>query len=390
MPVTQLTAGFVQRATCPPGRKKIEYRDTTIIGFCVEVRASGGATYYQRYFDRNGRQRQMKIGAVNDITFDQARKKAKTLRADAVLGGDPMGRKEEQKAIGTYADLAELHIEEAKRTQRSWWSTEGIINNKLVPKFGRTRVDEIAPQDIAKWLGELADAGFKPATIDKYRVTLGRSYSLGQKWGVPGTEKNPVRSVARKPYDNARQRYLTADEAKALKLACELSRNKSLVHIVGLLILTGARKRELLDARWEHFDLEQRLWFIPVTKNGRSRHVPLSQAAIDILNRLPRKKGCPWLLPNPATGKPWVSIKRAWMKAAEAADLKGLRIHDLRHASASFLINAGVDLYAVGRVLGHRDHKSTQRYVHVMNSTLLAAAEKAAAQVNVGWAEPTT
>lgn len=300
-----------------------------------------------------------------------------------------MGRKEELKAVGTYEELAKLHIAEAKRTQRSWWSTEGIITKKLVPKFGKMRVDEIAPQEIAKWLGELADGGLTPATVDKYRVTLGRSYSLGQKWGVPGTDKNPVRAVARKPYDNARQRYLTAEEAKALKLACELSRNKALVHIVGLLILTGARKRELLDAKWEDFDLGQRLWFIPVTKNGKSRHVPLSQAAIDILNRLPRKKGCSWLLPNPATGKPWVSIKRAWMKAVDDADLKGLRIHDLRHASASFLINAGVDLYAVGRVLGHRDHKSTQRYVHVMNSTLLEAAEAAAAKVNVGWAEPT-
>jgi hypothetical protein len=284
MPVHKLDAAFVQRATCPAGRKKIEYRDTTIIGFCLEVRASGGATYYLRYFDRNGRQRQFKIGGVNDITFDQARKKAKTLRADTVLGGDPMSRKEELKAVGTYEELAKLHIEEAKRTQRSWWSTEGIISNKLVPKFGKMRVDQIAPQDIAKWLGDLADTGLKPATIDKYRVTLGRSYSLGQKWGVPGTEKNPVRAVARKPYDNARHRYLTAEEAKALKLACELSQNKALVHIVGLLILTGARKRELLDAKWEHFDLEQRLWFIPVTKNGRSRHVPLSQAAIDIIN----------------------------------------------------------------------------------------------------------
>ncbi len=388
MPVIQLSAGTIQRATCPPGRKKIEYRDTTIIGFSLECRARGGKTYYLRYFDKNGRQRQFKIGGVNDITFDQARKKAKTLRADAVLGGDPMARKNELKAVGTYEALAKLHSEEAKRTQRSWWSTEGIIKNKLVPEFGKMRVDEIAPQDIAKWLAGLAETGLKPATVDKYRVTLGRSYSLGQKFGVPGTEKNPVRSVARKPYDNARQRYLTAEEAKALKLACELSRNKALVHIVGLLILTGARKRELLDAKWEHFDLNQRLWFIPVTKNGKSRHVPLSQPAIDIIKKLPRKNGCPWLLPNPATSKPWVSIKNSWMKSVERCGLKGLRLHDLRHASASFFLCAGIDLYSVGKVLGHRDHKSTQRYAHIMNSTLLEAAEAAAAKVNVGWAEP--
>jgi integrase len=388
MPVHKLDAAFVQRATCPAGRKKIEYRDTTIIGFSLEVRASGGATYYLRYFDKNGRQRQLKIGGVNDITFDQARRKAKMLRADAVLGGDPMTRKEEQRAIGAYTELAKLHVQEAKRTQRSWWSTEHIINKRLVPKFGKTRVDEITPHDIAEWLGELAASGLKDSTCDKYRVTLGRSYELGRKWGVPGTERNPVRSVPRKAFDNARQRYLSADEAKALKLACEMSRNKSLVHIVGLLLLTGARKRELLDAKWGDIDLEQRRWFIPRAKT-KPRHVPLSKAAIDIIEKLPRTEGCPWLLPNPATGKPWVSIKRAWSKAIEEAGLSGLRLHDARHSAASFMINAGIDLFAVGRVLGHADHKSTMRYSHVADATLQAAVNAGAAKLNIGWAEPT-
>lgn len=386
MPVQKLDAGFVQRATCPEGKKKIEYRDTTCIGLTLECRASGGKTYYLRYFDQSGRQRQMKLGGVNDITFDQARKKAKALRAETVLGGDPMARKQEKKTVPTYAELAAEHIAEAKRTQRSWWSTEGIIKNHLLPKFGKMRLDEITPQEISRWLGEKAAEGKKEATVDKYRMVLGRSYELARHWRMAGAEHNPVRSVQWKRYDNARQRYLSADEAKALKLACELSSNKSLVHIVGLLILTGARKRELLDARWEHVDLDRRQWLIPQSKNGRSRHVPLSQAAIDILRQLPRVKDNPWVFPS-KTGKPFVSIKRCWATAIDKAGLPGLRIHDLRHSAASFMLNAGIDLFAVGRVLGHKDHKSTMRYGHTSDARLAEAVTAGASKLNINWLE---
>src|SRR5688572_5208376 len=114
MPVQKLDAAFVQLAYSPEGRKKIEYRDTIITGFSLEVRASGGKTYYLRYFDKCGRQRQFKIGGVNDISFDQAKKAAKRLRADTTLGGDPMAKKAVHKSVPTYATLAAQHVDHAK------------------------------------------------------------------------------------------------------------------------------------------------------------------------------------------------------------------------------------------------------------------------------------
>ncbi len=92
-------------------------------------------------------------------------------------------------------------------------------------------------------------------------------------------------------------------------------------------------------------------------------------------------EGCPYLVPNPETRKPFVSIKRAWQTVRKEAQLSNLRIHDLRHSAASFMINAGIDLFAVGKVLGHADHKSTMRYSHLANETLLAAVEAGAAQM---------
>jgi integrase len=350
----------------------------------LEVRASGGATYYLRYFTPEGRQRQFKLGGVNDITFDQARKRARELRAETVLGGDPMAEKEERKSVPTYSKLAEQHLAEAKTYQRSWWSVEGILRLHILPRWANYRLNEIKPQEVAKWLGEKAAEGLKPATVEKIRAVLHRSYELAKRWNIPGAESNPVHGLPRPRYSNARQRYLTAAEIQRLRLACEKSTNPQLKHVVGLLLLTGARKSELLQAMWEHVDLERRMWFIPQTKNGRSRHVPLSSPAIAILRQLPRLPGCPYVVPNLNTRRPYRTLKKVWQTARIQAGLGDLRMHDLRHSAASLMINAGVDLFAVGRVLGHTDHKSTMRYSHLANDTLLKAVE-AGANSQAAW-----
>jgi len=99
-----------------------------------------------------------------------------------------------------------------------------------------------------------------------------------------------------------------------------------------------------------------------------------------IIEALPRFKDCPWLVPNPDTLQPFVSLKNGWKRAIKVAKLPGLRIHDLRHSAASFMVNSGVDLFAVGKVLGHASYQSTQRYAHLANDTLLGAVEAGAAK----------
>lgn len=191
--------------------------------------------------------------------------------------------------------------------------------------------------------------------------------------------ENPTRGLG-KPLQNARTRFLSAEEAGRLREAVAGSQNPQLQHIVGLLLLTGARLRELLDAKWEHVDIGRQSWHIPHTKTGVPHHVPLSRAALAIIVKLPRFKDCPWLIPNPETLKPFYSIRHGWERAIRVAGLPGLRIHDLRHSAASFLVAAGIDLYAVGKILGHANVASTARYSHLANSTLLAAVEAGAAK----------
>ena len=378
MPVVRLDSPFALLAHCPEGKKKIDYYDNVTTGFVLECRSSGGKTYYLRYQDEHGSQRQHKIAAYGDITFDKARKEAQRLRSQVVLGGDPAASRKEKRAIPTYAELAQQHLDYAKTYQKNPANTERIIRLHLVPRWGKVRLDEITQPAVAKWLAEKAGEGLAPATVEKIRVLLNRSCELAIRWNMPGITKNPVKGIPRKPIENKRERYLNAAETKRLMAAVEASLNPQLKHIVGLLLLTGARVSELLHAEWRHIDLDKQQWRIPTSKTGRARHVPLSQAAIAILKAVPRFTNCPFVLPNPETKKPFVTIKHAWQTARKEAVLPDLRIHDLRHSAASFMINAGIDLFAVGRVLGHADHKSTMRYSHLANDTLLAAVEAGA------------
>ncbi len=171
---------------------------------------------------------------------------------------------------------------------------------------------------------------------------------------------------------------MTAEEAARLIEAAETSRNPQLASIVNLLLLTGMRVSELLSARWANVDLDRRTLFVPTSKTGRSRYVPLAQAAIDVISALPRGT---FLFPNPRDRtKHLTTIKHGWQTARDAAGLPGLRIHDLRHSAASFMVNSGVDLFAVGKVLGHANVASSARYSHLANDTLLAAVEAGAAK----------
>jgi len=315
---------------------------------------------------------------------------AKRLRSEIVLGGNPAAEKEKRKAVPKYAELAKQHLAFAE-SLKSYSSIETIMRVHILPRWKNVRLTDIRPQDVASWLQAKDREGLKPATVQKILVLFHRSFELAQRWNIPGApDRNPAKGMPRPKFSNTRQRVLTAEEAQRLRWAVELSVNKQLKHIVGLLLLTGARVGELLRAEWRHVDLERRSWLIEQSKNGKARNVPLANAAVDILRQIPKVKDCPWVFVNPKTKNRLGSIKHAWQTARDLADLPGLRIHDLRHVAASHLAAANIDLYTISKILGHQDLRSTSRYAHVQNSTMLKAVEAGAAELSFSWAEPTT
>jgi integrase len=158
------------------------------------------------------------------------------------------------------------------------------------------------------------------------------------------------------------------------------SKNEQIQFIVLFLIYTGARKREVLDAKWVDIDWQRKSWRIPKTKSGKIRHVPLSSGSMDVLDKLKATFKLKlidqiYIFENPTTGLPYVSFFYSWDNARRRAGLKDFRIHDLRHSFASCLVNAGQSLYKVQELLGHADIKTTSRYAHLSRKRLVAAVE---------------
>jgi integrase len=183
-------------------------------------------------------------------------------------------------------------------------------------------------------------------------ILLRYLFNLAIKWEVEGVTSNPTSGIPLLKENNQIERFLSALDAKALLRAINYSRNKMLKHIVPMLILTGARKREVLDAKWEDFDIARQIWRIPTTKSGKARVVPLSDMATRLVKQLQETKCCDYVFANPNTRKPYKSFYYSWHSARKDAGLDDLRVHDLRHSFASFLVNAGRSLYEVQTLLG--------------------------------------
>lgn len=387
MPVQKLDATFVLTARCPEGKSKIDYYDTQIVGLILEVRAGGGKTYSLRYRDAHGRQRQYKIGNVPDITLDRAKKEAQRIRSRVTVGENPAEERHVTRRIPTVAELADRYLTHVRTYKRSHAIDERYLRNHVVPKYGKMHLDELHQNDVVDWLRSKVAAGYAQATVNRWQVILCHMYKLAKRWGIPGSEKNPLEGVKQVPCNNAIERFLTPEETQRLQQALEVNPNRQLKHIVALLLMTGCRKRELLDAKWDEFSIERRSWRIPMSKSGKARHVPLSDAALAVLEQLPRWDRCPFVVPNPKTMKPYTSVFNAWDRARRAAGLPDVRMHDLRHSAASNMVNAGQSLYVVGTVLGHANVITTKRYAHLSAESLLAAVNAGAQVMGTDWAK---
>ena len=366
-----LTKSFVRHSACPPGARKIGFFDASLGGFLLEVRSSGGKTFYQRYRDAHGRERQFKIGAAHVLTVAQARRKARAVLAEAALGGDPQQERQELRSIPTLAEFARnSYLPYAKNVKRSWKTDETILRLHIVRKIGGLPLDQIANQAIADLLRRMQDAGYASGTTNRVLVFIRHMFNLASKWGVPSAGKNPTAGLKTAP-DACHERFLTPQETQRLLLALDADENQIAGRAIKLLLLTGARRNEVTQAKWEQVNWAQRTLLVPLSKTGRPRSIRLNSAALEILRATPRIEDNPFIFPSPITGRPSSSLHFPWLRIRKRAGLLDVRLHDLRHSFASFLVNNGVSLYVV------QGYSATQR---PDNTTICSPCERNAIQ----------
>lgn len=391
MSKTMLTPTLVNTTVCPQGKRRVDVFDTKTKGLVLEVRPTGGKTFYLRYLDTRGRSRQVKLADAKDVSLSQARQLADTTRNKIAMGEDPLEQKAVKKAVLTVEDFFyNRYLVFAKGYKRSWDIDESVFRNHIKPKIGKKHLDEVTKDDIARLLHERKAQGAAAGSANRIVILCRYMFNMALKWEIPGVIKNPASGVQMFDDPPTKERYLSVEEAQFLYESVCQSDNEMLRYIVPMLILTGARRREVLDAKWEDFDFKRLSWRIPFTKTGRPRHIPMSDGVISLLNSIPRLDRCPYVFPNPKTRKPFVSVFNSWNTARAKAGLPDVRMHDLRHSFASFLVNNGRSLYEVQKLLGHTQIKTTQRYAHLSHDTLMEAASVAMNALPLGGGQITS
>lgn len=362
--------------------KEIIVWDSDVPGLGLRVTANGAKSYIAKYRIGTGRcapLRKPTLGKVSDLSVEQARAMAREWKTLAKEGIDPARRREIEAKAPTISDLCDEYLKRHAVKKRSAGEDKRKIERRIKPKLGRLRVKDVRLQDIDDLHRSLRKT---PYEANRNLALLSKMFSLAVQWGW--RTDNPATGVEKYP-EEKRDRYLTPKEVEALINALEehvqKSRNKVLaqrsVDAIRLLVLTGARKGEVLRASWDQFDLDEGVWTKPSshTKQKKRHRVPLSEAAITLMLEIKRRTNAPssFVFPGHSNGH-LGDIKSQWKDIKARAGLVDVRPHDLRHTFASLLVSGGASLPVIGALLGHTQAATTQRYAHLMDDPLREAA----------------
>jgi integrase len=273
-----------------------------------------------------------------------------------------------------------------------------MLKKMVEPAWGNRLVTEITKSDVAKFLDFVAEGrprpckakpnnrarklqGHKPTPIRANRMgeVLRKMFTLAIEW--EWRADNPAQGFHRR-IEHARERFLSPEELTRLAAVLDAAEDQRAAAIIRMCMLTGARVGEVRTARFEQFNLDYAIWSKPAstTKQRKIHRVPISQdvAAIVRLRQQAVPSGNPWLFPGDTVGQPVREIRRFWAKVQKDAGLADVRIHDLRHTFASLLVSGGASLEMIGKLLGHSQMQTTQRYAHLMDSPLRAGVDTVA------------
>jgi integrase len=377
---SRLTDVIVRRLPTPVKGNKIEY-DTEVKGFGVRVTAAGARSFilnYRRQSD--GLERRETIGSWPTWSVKAAREEAKRLRRAVDGGADPVGEARALRDAETVNDLAGRYLVEhvAKlaeaTTQKDYRS---VLEHDVLPALGKKKIAAVEREDIERLHTAISKGA--PVRANRALAIMASMFKKADDWKL--RSGNPCKGIKRNQ-EHSRERYLTPQELERLVAALGSDPNQEAADVFRLLLLTGARKGEVLAAQWKEFDFGEGLWTKPhaKTKQRRTHRIPLNAPSRALLaERLKRRAGdTPWVFPG-RNGNPREDLKYCWKRLLRAAGIVGVRIHDLRHSHASFLASAGFSLPVIGRLLGHSNPQTTARFAHLFDDPLRQATERVGA-----------
>lgn len=400
-----------------PAETRFTVFDTDVKGFGLRVHPSGKKSWIYEYRPGEGGRRQAKqritFGGANDFPPEKARSIAEGFRARCKLGEDPHAEKVKERQVATVKEIAELFLEhhvKAKRSERTWDHYDDILQRLVLPKLGSRKAKDVARSDVTRlhldWQRTKSQA-------NRMLAVVGSMYAYAGRQGLVVEGFNPARGIE-KYKEEARERYFSAGELERIGAALRLAETTGVDWVIDpagkakhvpkkeqktkvsphaaaalrLLLFTGCRLREILHLTWEEVDFERGLLLLKKSKTGK-KTVVLNAPALAVLCGIERIGT--YVIAGSSAGlaneKPRSDLKRPWTLVCREAGLSGVRLHDLRHNFAAFGAGGGMGLPIIGKLLGHTQPITTQRYAHLHADPLRAASNTIAAGIAAAMGE---
>lgn len=411
---------FVYDANCKG--KDIRW-DDTLPGFGLRIYPTGKKSFVLSY-RINGRKRLMTIKDKRILSLDEARIIAKKLLAN-LDKEDPLDAKQKLARGGTIKDLCTTYMERYSKLKKKTWETDELrINNRIIPLWGNLKIPNLKHSDVESLHYQIGNNEKHTYEANRTIELISKMFQLARRWGfVPETHINPARNIEHYK-EEKRDRWVTHEELPMLTEAIDEVDNIYMRNALWLYLLTGARKSEILRAKWSDLNLERKELKLPDTKSGRIHYIPLTEPALALLRNISVIQDNPYIFPGVKSGHHIVNIDKTWRKVRDRATVKlwsihanpllavlirnlsndlnrmptlqeivkdacfnlptgirDVRLHDLRRTVGSWMAQSGNSLHLIGRVLNHSNQSTTAVYARFGQDQLRHALERHAEQI---------
>jgi len=384
MAIVKLTPSNLTSLKCPVGKQRVEFCDTDTPGLYLLVTEAGTRTLYWRT-KVDSKTTHLKIGRISEITLADARAEVRRLKEQQTSAAKQGNLSSDVLRIEamTLSDLWEEYYPFAQSTvPRSVKRLEQLWRIRIKPRFGSMRLRDIQLRQIQTFMMDLRKEGLSAASADYHAALLRRLGNMAVRWGY--LDVNFAKGIQLYHEFNGVENILTDEQLKTLLEVLHTDSNRPICHLALFLLSTGCRLSEALNAKWSNVNEANKLWMVPAanSKSKRSRSIPLSESALDVLKQIDKKESDVYVFTNRKTGTKWVNTFKPWNRIRNKAGVPFLRCHDLRHGFASLCVQNGRSLYEVSKLLGHADTRTTQRYAHLNEKTLLEAANSVTSKIS--------
>ncbi len=362
--------------------------DTKVAGLGLMVMPSKVSTWYLRYREPGGKQQHHKIGRADVLNRTLAREEAQKILVAAAQGKSPTSARQELRTAPTMTDLYRRMVAEhyPKLRPGTAKNYKSIWDVHIIPKLGRHKIQTVTSADVMKLLMRI-----RPIQANRCLAVLRKAFNLAILWQL--RPDNPCSKVPSNT-ERKRRRYLSNEERQRLVAALDAIATSPLrwrfAQLVRLLMLTGCRVGEICRGRWDWVDEKAGLMVIPPEghktgqKVGHERVVHIPPAGILILRELRLNSNTQWIIAGSGDGY-LVAYQNLWEELMRMAEIKNLKVHDLRHNWASVAITkVGLTLPQVGNLLGHASPLTTSRYAHLLEDGAKEMAEAVADHIGAG------